>query len=434
MAELPKIVSSRMRQGEAGPHPDADVLSAFGEQRLRGAERESVLAHLAACGDCREIVALAAPPQEAAVETVAIIGRRGRFGVWQWGAVAASIVIVGGAVWMAAPEMMVRKAPMPAAETSIAIPARGAEEAQQTEIASAEKAEPSAVRGKNDVSSPPPTEEKFNRTKERDQLSDANRTAGIGGGIPRSANGEVPGGSIGFTMDARRSASAVAEPKSDNQRKGQFAAIASPPKVVMQTRNEVAPATAEDRAAAPAASAPAAAAELDSRLAAKPVSPAPEKQEQPKDEESANANSARARGDEARHAFTLDQSLSKKAKPGYDFLPAMRLSSNGMLQQQAIGKNNSWRDLKVGAGEPLRALALRGDEIWVGGDKGVLYRSADGGRSWTAVDLKLADKAGVITLKFRDLQHGELTTSSGETWVSEDGGSTWKKFSDTTND
>jgi photosystem II stability/assembly factor-like uncharacterized protein len=50
------------------------------------------------------------------------------------------------------------------------------------------------------------------------------------------------------------------------------------------------------------------------------------------------------------------------------------------------------------------------------------------------VDLKLADKTGVVSLKFRDVQHGELTTSSGETWVSEDGGATWKKLSGPAND
>jgi hypothetical protein len=43
-------------------HPDADQLSAFVEQALPAHERESVLAHLAVCGDCRETVAMALPP------------------------------------------------------------------------------------------------------------------------------------------------------------------------------------------------------------------------------------------------------------------------------------------------------------------------------------------------------------------------------------
>jgi len=41
-------------EGAASPgiHPDADVLTAFGERSLPGAERAVVLDHLAQCGDC----------------------------------------------------------------------------------------------------------------------------------------------------------------------------------------------------------------------------------------------------------------------------------------------------------------------------------------------------------------------------------------------
>jgi protein TonB len=40
-------------------HPDAELLSAFAEQALGGSERDDVLHHLAACGRCRQVVALA---------------------------------------------------------------------------------------------------------------------------------------------------------------------------------------------------------------------------------------------------------------------------------------------------------------------------------------------------------------------------------------
>src|SRR5215467_10646826 len=39
-------------------HPDADTLTAFAEQLLPAPERQQVLTHLAACGDCREVLAL----------------------------------------------------------------------------------------------------------------------------------------------------------------------------------------------------------------------------------------------------------------------------------------------------------------------------------------------------------------------------------------
>jgi hypothetical protein len=62
MAELPKLVKDRLAaQPHAGQHPDPDLLSAFAEQRLTLTEKQSVLAHLSSCSECREVVALAQP-------------------------------------------------------------------------------------------------------------------------------------------------------------------------------------------------------------------------------------------------------------------------------------------------------------------------------------------------------------------------------------
>jgi hypothetical protein len=48
-----------------GQHPDADQLSAFAEHVLPGHERVDMLAHLAECADCRQIVFLGQRAQEA---------------------------------------------------------------------------------------------------------------------------------------------------------------------------------------------------------------------------------------------------------------------------------------------------------------------------------------------------------------------------------
>src|SRR5437879_9540395 len=50
-----------------GQHPDADQLSAFAEGVLPGHERVEMLAHLAECSDCRQIVFLAQRAQEAEI-------------------------------------------------------------------------------------------------------------------------------------------------------------------------------------------------------------------------------------------------------------------------------------------------------------------------------------------------------------------------------
>src|SRR5260370_16357607 len=76
MTELPKIVPKMVydRLQAAVPervHPDADLLTAFTEQRLSVTERDSVLEHLALCGDCRDVIALALPAPDIVAAPVA---------------------------------------------------------------------------------------------------------------------------------------------------------------------------------------------------------------------------------------------------------------------------------------------------------------------------------------------------------------------------
>jgi hypothetical protein len=65
MQSVPKIVRERLKTATPTVnHPDADLLTAFAEHSLPGLERDIVLEHLARCGDCRDVVALALPASE----------------------------------------------------------------------------------------------------------------------------------------------------------------------------------------------------------------------------------------------------------------------------------------------------------------------------------------------------------------------------------
>jgi hypothetical protein len=96
MQNVPKIVRERLWAATpAVNHPDADVLTAFAERSLPGLERDVVLEHLARCGDCRDIVALALPATES-VETEMKPSPSGWL-TWpalRWGFVAAGVVII----------------------------------------------------------------------------------------------------------------------------------------------------------------------------------------------------------------------------------------------------------------------------------------------------------------------------------------------------
>src|SRR5437763_16400551 len=66
MTEIPKIVRQRLNQAgsASSPHPDANLLTAFGERSLTGPERTAVLDHLSYCAECRDVAALALPATE----------------------------------------------------------------------------------------------------------------------------------------------------------------------------------------------------------------------------------------------------------------------------------------------------------------------------------------------------------------------------------
>src|SRR5579863_9830765 len=96
MQNVPKIVRERLKAAMPAPnHPDADMLTAFSERSLPEVERDIVIEHLARCGECREVVALALPETEA-VETVVRPAASGWFAwpVLRWGFVSAGIVLV----------------------------------------------------------------------------------------------------------------------------------------------------------------------------------------------------------------------------------------------------------------------------------------------------------------------------------------------------
>ena len=97
MAELPKIVRSRLEQqrsADHAEHPDANLLAAFAEQTLLERERAVVSAHLAQCADCRESLALASMAQPVAERATAST-KRHWFLEWRWvGAAAAACCVI----------------------------------------------------------------------------------------------------------------------------------------------------------------------------------------------------------------------------------------------------------------------------------------------------------------------------------------------------
>jgi len=104
MPELPNLLRQRLaatENGETQAHPDADTLTAYMEQLLPPAESKTVVAHLAVCEPCREVVALSqalmAQPATQTVLTPAPAPRWRRLFTPVFGATAAmaAMAVIG---------------------------------------------------------------------------------------------------------------------------------------------------------------------------------------------------------------------------------------------------------------------------------------------------------------------------------------------------
>ena len=95
MSHFPKFVLERLKASTSQiGHPDPDVLTAFSERSLPARERTVVMEHLARCGECREVVALALPTVEPATQPASAHRDWITWPVLRWSAVAAGVLII----------------------------------------------------------------------------------------------------------------------------------------------------------------------------------------------------------------------------------------------------------------------------------------------------------------------------------------------------
>ncbi len=98
------------------------------------------------------------------------------------------------------------------------------------------------------------------------------------------------------------------------------------------------------------------------------------------------------------------------------------LSPNGDVQR-SLDFGKTWQIVSVAEGSPFRAITAIGNDIWVGGNAGALYHSADSGQNWTRVAPVSTDD--ITHIEFSDPQNGLLSTANGQVWSTSDGGRTW---------
>jgi hypothetical protein len=451
MRELPKYVVRRMKMSSAvAGHPEADVLAAFAERSLPEGERALLLEHLARCGDCREVVALAAPEVDVHVEPVRTGFPTRRW--WQWpvlrGAAVAAIVLAIGSVIVlehrhhSPGEVMVSRTAQPNQVATNSVPAQKAASPEVTPTTSRPEASSRPLPGTAGASD--------ERAKSTGSIT------GSGGGIGSRATSGQP------------TKMAMAEPPRD-------LAFATSPKSLSLRPTKQLPAPSVVVPAAPPVSSQMVKVEGPSDATVADHSPQLEAQNtgsQTSPDGSDNVRKAKpaiavagtAVGGPtvARNAIDLQQVYQTPA-------PKWTITANGGLQRSLDG-GKTWQNVYVNAvaastassmqlvmpsqngaakekenekkvlkdrlttapaaAPVFRAVAAMGDEVWAGGSGGLLYHSLDAGTLWAAVTPSAQGvtlSGDVVGIEFSDSQHGKITSSTSEIWTTANGGKSWDK-------
>jgi hypothetical protein len=427
MSQVPKIVWARLQAGAVEAHPDADVLTAFYEQALPENERGAVLAHLAQCSDCRDVVALAMP--DVAVERSHQPVERAAGWGWplfvRWGSVVACMVVVGAAV------MIYRPAPVavrPTSEAEVVIPeeshatAASADQnltddktasgkvagSELTDKVAAQPTQPVALAKEARAASTRPVEsgKKFERVPapapQVEARSVAQSSAAIGVIQKKQAaafEAPRPGGAVGGMIgNVVPSAPAPAADSGQPEKEATVAEVQAP---------EV---PAEMKAA-------------DTPGRAKVGT--------------ANAVSASEQDQKREKQAILADSYSKTAQAGPAGVPAMlattpamwTLSPDGQLQR-SVDRGQSWHPAPLLEQAKFTAVSAIGLDIWVGGAAGLLYHSTNSGVQWTLMKPTASGVAltgDISDVRFTNPQHGTVTTTNKEEWTTSDSGATWQK-------
>jgi Putative zinc-finger len=442
MTEVPKIVYDRLRAALTLPyglpgqaHPDADLLTAFAERSLSATERDGVVHHLASCGDCREVVALALPAPEIAAlpmspgtearEPQSSAERQARWTtgklasmtpVWmkfgalnlgsksgsksgsgsglRWAALAAGVVVAASVLALypgkSSRPVATNTRPANAQIASSNPPDSTAAPSPATSIETAKSGEGQRPAGLQRSASPKSGEIAADRRLD----ASTRRSANFPAVRPPEVTSEI---STASTLMARNEAPAIEKAKPALQIPEAQLANSNDRKDD-QNQNNVQPGN-----------------ELKKQL-----------QERDTTSTSTSAPSALA--------STRTMSAAKMA-PAVDGLvqrDAHWTITGGALLRSPDG-GRSWQD-SLRPSHPLLCYANHGEDIWAGGQAGTLFHSTNSGATWVQVQPSSNRQQLSSDITLIDLQSDlaatakiAISTAGKEMWISADGGKTWEK-------
>ena len=478
MQNVPKIVQARLHRAAAAAesHPDADLLTAFAEQSLGESERARVVKHLARCGDCRDVVALALPAAEAVIVPSSTGVARGGWLSWpvlRWGVVAAGIALVTSVGILQYRQRTQQNVAL------VAAPVQREEKVANTYKESSPPAAPMIAPQAEEMAKQAPTRRLAQpgmavatnqpsallNTPPAQTTSRHGSAAGIGSGT---------GGGVGGGVFRAYGAA----PKSNPEQAG--AADAGAPAAVA---TEAMPSASQNptQLRVPAAAPPVAGRNITQMVEVQSESTQIVNQGQ--DQGQLSQNEQVELPSQKQPLNNLDvvkakDSVPPPAQSSVVFAPTVStpnvsvqnwmsssprwsVSATGSLQR-SFDAGATWEDVNVNptslasakrmesgtdqketsqakkvrkkdqatAVVTFRAVAAIGPEVWAGGSEAMLYHSLDSGIRWARVlpsEANTSLSGDIVAVEFSDSNHGRIATSSGEVWMTGDDGQTWHK-------
>jgi hypothetical protein len=478
MPNVPKIVHERLKAIRSGAvdHPDANLLTAFSERSLPERERTSVLEHLARCGECREIVALGLPANEPVDQSAKYPARP--WLTWpslRWGFITAGLAAVA---LFGVLQYQRRSGSQAATYNASSTPVTEARNESQPVPASQEEAkesdkvqdklQPGAATGtasSNGTNVP-------GRLIRRDQAPPTPTTDLAKSGVRAYSTKTLPHGPMLANQQqqyANQNANNMAQapfpsPVSNslNSKQNALAKPASPAAVEansemvqVEAESTAAPAAAPERAnglmvkseALPPPSAQSG--QDEARIdRAKPASGGTALKSLPDSEVSqTQARSKAFLGDNFRWTINSAGGLQRSSDQGTTWQDVNVISGYGYAGATGFevvassrtkakeAKDSGKADQKLGdkkASAPpvFRSVAANGPDVWAGGATGLLFHSIDAGAHWERIAPSSSGavlNGDILRIEFPDTQHGRISTSTGETWITADAGQTWQK-------
>jgi photosystem II stability/assembly factor-like uncharacterized protein len=106
------------------------------------------------------------------------------------------------------------------------------------------------------------------------------------------------------------------------------------------------------------------------------------------------------------------------------------VSSTGVLQNSMDG-GKTWYPAMSSQPRIMRAVYAFANQVWAGGNSGLLLHSTDAGQHWETVTISSGDEkltADIVRITFASPDRGVVVGTDGITWLTSDGGRTWKPW------